>query len=290
MGEVSVKEGIAEYKEIYLPYRNFSQRTRIEYLNDLQDLGEFLGQMNIHYVGEITLPHLIRYLAELEKRGFAGSTRKRKVISIRSYIGFLHLQGYFLSDIGKRLLPPRVDVAEPRHLSMDECKFLLDSAKPNKRDYAIIQLLLATGMKLSELTRLMLNDLHIANFQTRTNAKVDYIWISGNRKGKGRVIPLSPEASLAIANYMAVRGNSTCDCLFLNKLGNALGKRGVEKIIEKYLAMVGIKNASVNSLRHTFAAQLAAKGKDKTILRLVMGIKDEKTTGRYYSFLNNQIR
>jgi site-specific recombinase XerD len=153
-GELALKQAIEEYKDIYMAYRNFAQRTREEYVNDLEDLVEFLERMLIKDVGKVKLPHLVHYMAELDKRGYAGSTRKRKVISIRSFFSFLYMESYIVTNIGKQLIPPFVEARKPRYLTAEEYNRLLECAKPNKRDYAIIQLLLQTGIKLSELTRL----------------------------------------------------------------------------------------------------------------------------------------
>ena len=83
---MSLKDALDEYKNIYLASRNFAQRTRVEYLNDIEDLIRFLEQLGIKEVNGIGLPQLERYLAELDHRGIAGSTRKRKVVSIRSFL------------------------------------------------------------------------------------------------------------------------------------------------------------------------------------------------------------
>lgn len=287
-GELSLKKVIEEYREIYLAYRNFAQRTRVECVNDLEDLVEFLVRMGVDKVGEVTLPLLVRYMAELEKRGFAGSTRKRKVISIRSFFGFLHMEGYILSDIGKKLIPPYVEAQKPRFLTTEEYNRLLECAKSNKRDYAIIQLLLQTGIKLSELVELTLTDLQITNATDKRGNKVEYIRVVGNQRNKGRKIPVNLNAVRAIDNYLAIREKSLSDNLFLNRSGEQLGKRGVEKVIGKYFEIAGIGNASVNSLRHTFGTLQAVKGTNLKTIQKVMGHKERRTTGIYLSLANQR--
>jgi site-specific recombinase XerD len=287
-GELSLKKAIEEYRDIYMAYRNFAQRTRVEYVNDLEDLVEFLVRMEVDKVGEVTLPLLVRYMAELEKRGFAGSTRKRKVISIRSFFGFLHMEGYILSDIGKKLIPPYVEAQKPRFLTTEEYNRLLERAKSNKRDYAIIQLLLQTGIKLSELVELTLPDLQITNATDKRGNKVEYIRVVGNQRNKGRVIPVNLNAVRAIDDYLAIREKSLSDNLFLNRSGEQLGKRGVEKVIGRYFEIAGIGNASVNSLRHTFGTLQAVKGTNLITIQKVMGHKERRTTGIYLSLANQR--
>jgi site-specific recombinase XerD len=83
MGDITLSKALEEYKNIYMASRNFAQRTRVEYLNDLEDLVQFLEQLGIKEVKDIGIPQLERYLANLDRRGMAGTTRKRKVVSIR---------------------------------------------------------------------------------------------------------------------------------------------------------------------------------------------------------------
>ena len=285
-GEISLKHAVDEYREIYLAYRNFAQRTREEYVNDLEDLVEFLGGMGIKNLREVNLPHLVRYMAELDKRGFAGSTRKRKAISIKSFFNFLYMEGYTVTNVGKQLILPYVEAREPRYLTSEEYNRLLECAKPNKRDYAIIQILLQTGIKLSELTRLTLNDLEITDVPDEKGHRIEYIRIVGNQRNKERIIPLNPKASSAIRDYLSIRQVSPGNKLFLNKMGIGMGERGVEKALVKYFKLAGITNASVNSLRHTFGLFHATKGVSIKTLQKVMGHKEIKTTGKYFSIIN----
>jgi integrase/recombinase XerC len=282
MGEISLKQGIEDYKEIYLRYRNFADRTRVEYVNDLLDLARFLEGLRVDTVGKVTLPHLMRYVAELEKRGFAGSTRKRKVISIRSFFGFLHSEGHIQTDIGKRLIVPFVGAKKPRYLTKEEYTRLLDCAKSNKRDYAIIQLFLHTGIKLSELVGLTINDLRVSESTDNKENQIEYIRVSG-KHGIGRVIPMQPDARKAIRNYLVHRDYSTSDSLFLNRSGKPLGGRGVEKIVEKYLSIAGIKNATVNSMWHTFITLHIANGSNPKTIREVLGLKDLRSNDVYFA-------
>ena len=289
MGDLDLKQAIGEYRDIYLAYRNFADRTRGEYINDLEDLVEFLGGLRIADVRDVKLNHLVRYMAELDRRGFAGSTRKRKTISIKSFFSFLYTEGCTAINVAKQLIPPLVEARRPRYLTADECKRLLESARGNTRDYAIIQLLLHTGIKLSELTRLTVNDLQTMEATDNKGNKVEYIRVVGNQRNKGRVIPLNQKACSAIEDYLSNRAGSTSGFLFLNRIGERLSERGVEKIVGKYLKLAGISNASVNSLRHTFGTYHAAKGTDKITVQEVMGHRDSRTTGIYYS-MTDEIR
>src|SRR3989304_4563325 len=109
MGDTNPGKALEDYKTVYMAYRNFAERTREEYLNDLKDLLEYLEKSGIHKVGDLDLAPIERYLAELERRGFAGATRKRKTVTIRSFLKFLYQDRYIDSNLAKQLIPPFVD-------------------------------------------------------------------------------------------------------------------------------------------------------------------------------------
>lgn len=282
-GELNLKQAIEEYRTIYLAYRNFAQRTREEYVNDLEDMVEFLERKGIRHVKEVGLPHLVHYMAELDKRGFAGSTRKRKIISIRSFFGFLYMEGYIITNVSKQLIPSYVEARKPRYLTTEEYNWLLECAKSNKRDYAIIQVFLQTGITLSELTSLTLNDLGKTDVADEKGNRIEYLRVISSQRNKSRVIPLNPKAGMAIDDYLTLREKSQSNNLILNRIGEQLGERGVEKVLVKYFKLAGITNASVNSLRHTFGVHHIAKGTNLKTIQKVMGHKDRRTTALYLS-------
>ena len=191
MGDITLRQALDEYEKIYMASRNFAQRTRVEYLNDLEDLMKFLEQLGIKEVRDIRLPHLERYLAELDRRGIAGSTRKRKVVSIRSFLWYLYQDRYLATNLAKRLIPPLAEPKSPRYLTKSECERLLEAASLNHRDHALIQLLLQTGIKLSKLTQLTITDVeHSENSRPGRNAG-GYLHIRNSDRRKGRILPLN---------------------------------------------------------------------------------------------------
>ncbi len=98
MGEMTLQKALDEYKNIYMPYRNFAERTRVEYLNDLEDLVKFLEKSGIEQVKDLGLGVIERYIASLEQRDFADLTRKRKVVTIRSFLSFLYQDGHIYNE------------------------------------------------------------------------------------------------------------------------------------------------------------------------------------------------
>ena len=285
MGDITLRQALEEYKQIYMASRNFAQRTRVEYLNDLEDLIRFLERLGLKEVRNIGLPQLERYLAELDQRGLAGTTRKRKVVSIRSFLWYLYQDQYISTNLAKRLIPPFAEVTSPRYLTKLEYERLLETASNDPRDYAIVQLLLQTGIKLSELTRLTMNDVEFPSTILPEMTDVGYLNVLGSRSKKPRVIPLNSVACGALKKFLEGRTSIPSATLFINRFGMPLGSRGVEKVLNKYFVKAGILKANVQSLRHTFGIHQIAKGTEPKIVRKIMGNKDSQSTSIYVSLV-----
>ena len=271
MGEITLRRALNEYKEIYMASRNFSERTRVEYFNDLEDLIQFLEQLGLMDVGDIGLPQLERYLAELDRRGLAGTTRKRKVVSIRSFLSFLYHDQYMSTNLANRVIPPFAEAKSPRYLTKSEYERLLDTASNDPRDYALIQLLLQTGIKLSELARLTVNDVVLPSVMSQ---EVGDLRILGSKSKKGRTVPLNARACIALVQYFKGRKVIPSSVLFTNRFGEKLSPRGAEKVVNKYMHKAGIRGASVQSLRHTFGIQYIVSGAKLKVVQEVMGNRD----------------
>jgi site-specific recombinase XerD len=294
MGEITLREAFEEYKSVYLPARNLAERTRVEYANDLVDLVEFLEKTGVKRVGDVGLIHLERYLAELDQRGYAGSTRKRKSVVIRSLFSFLYAGGYITNNISKKLIPPLAENDLPRVLTQREYQRLLKDCGGNKRDRAIIEILLQTGIRLSELTRLNISDFELPDRNSGPIRGMGSLQISGKKGSSGRVLPLNNKACIAIGDYLRVRPDANSNTLFLNRFMKPLGQRGVQKLVQKYLELAEIRGASVHTLRHTFGAHHIAKGTSLKTVQKVMGHKDKRSTSIYsalaHEVMNRELR
>lgn len=278
MGEMGISQAFEEFKTVYMPARNYAPRTRKEYSHDLQELVDFLADANIRIVGELRLSHLERYLARLDEKDLAGATRKRKVVAIHTFFNFLYREGYISNDISKRMITPFAEQTMPRVLTQAEYNRLLAVCGDNPRDFAIITLLLQTGIRLSEVVRLKIQDFELPN----ESGNIGQLKVVGGGR-KDRVLPLNSKACEAIRSYLHVRENVNISNVFLNRRGKVLGGRGVEKMSYKYLAKARIIGASVHTLRHTFATHHAAKGTSLKTIQKVMGHKDIRTTEIYLS-------
>ncbi len=281
MGDITLKKALDDYKNIYMPYRNFAGRTRVEYENDLTDFIAFAEKSGVIQAKQVGLPIIERFIAGLEQKGYSSLTRKRKVVAIRSFLSFLYQDGYIHANIGSRIILPFTETTTPNILTQGECDRLRTACEGSPRDRAIIELLLQTGIKLSELTRLTVSDIDLDESDRAGERRLGFVRVLGGRGKKERMVPLTDKTSFAIKNYLKVRENAGNNNLFLNRFGTLISDRGVQKMLRKYLKRAGIENASIHTLRHTFGAYNLAKGMDLKAVRELMGHKDSRSTTVY---------
>jgi integrase/recombinase XerD len=289
MGEMTLSQALKEFRTIYLAFRNYASRSREEYINDVEDLIIFLEKSGLSRVGDLGIPQIDRYLADLDQRGLAGSTRKRKAISIRSFLAFMYREHHISNDISKRIILPFAESTLPRVLAQFEYQALRKACEQNIRDTAMIELLLQTGIRLSELVKLRISDIDISTQEGLEEGYMNMIRIAGGNGRKGRNLPLNSKARQALQAYLQIRPAVTVETLFVNRSGEPLGERGVQKMVQKYMDIAEIKDASVETLRHTFGTHHAVKGTSIKIIQEMMGHQDSRTTEIYIA-LARQMR
>lgn len=278
----TLKQGIALFERVGMPARNLAARTRQEYLNDLADLAAYLAQRGITKTKQVGLQDLENYQAEMDRRGYKPSTRRRKTYAIKSFFKFLHRHGIVETNVASRLIPPPPVKREPRFLSEEEYQRLLRVCSHNPRDAAIIEVLLQTGMRLSELARLTVYDVEIPR---RINREPDNTGTVRVRRKGGRVdtIPLNYKACQALASWLKVRPKVDHISLFVTKFSTPMSKRAIQYTVNKYLQAADIKGASVHTFRHTFGTHHAIRGTDLKTIQETLGHADLATTSIYVS-------
>jgi integrase/recombinase XerC len=277
----TLAEAFAVYQAEFFSARNLSARTRGEYTADLTDLLAYLNtQSGITQTNQLTQRQLEGYLTELDRRGLKGSSRRRKVASIRSFCTFLVQRGYLAHNPAAELIPPQREYYQPRVLTETEYKRLLEAVRHETRDAAMIEVLLQTGMRLSELSRLTISDVTLPGKITKDDVGSVHIRGKGRRE---RLVTLNAKACKAIKSYLAIRPQAETPALFLTKFGKGIGPRAIEQMVEKYLREATIENASVHSLRHTFATQHVKKGTSLKVVQDMLGHQSLATTSLYVS-------
>lgn len=278
--EPSLDEALTHYETIYMPSRNWAQKTRVNYRSDIADLLRFLEGQGKKDPSRLDLQDLEAYMAELDRRDYAGTTRRRKTSSIKSFFGFLKQYGYVTNNVAERLTPPAREHREPSVLSKREYQALLRACSHDTRNAAIIELLLQTGIRLSELARLALDDIELPKRISRDPANTGSVFVHGKGR-KERTITLNYKACKALKAWLKIRPNVDTNSLFVSKFLESMSPRAYEYTVKKYLKEAGIKRASVHTLRHTFATHHVAKGTSLRTVQEALGHADLKTTSIY---------
>jgi len=254
---------------------NKSAATITAYRTDLLQFVHFLHATNctVAAPADVSRGDIAEYLAHLAERGASGTTCARKLASIREYFRFLDVQGLVAKNPTLGVQTPKKERGSRTALRADEYTKLLSLAGANPRDYAILQVFLQTGSRVSELCALTREDV---DFERRL------LRIASGKGMKTRSIELEKKGIQAIKSYLAVRPASLSDTLFLNYQGEPLSERGVRKMVAKYLKASGItKKISPHSLRHTFATYKAERGVSPYVLREWLGHARLDTTQIY---------
>lgn len=284
----TLREALDAYERIYMPSRNFAPKTRQSYGDDIRELVLFLEADGCTKPGEVSLSALQGYLANLDSRNLAGATRRRKTYAIKSFFTFMHRSEQLADNPAEQLTPPRSEQKEPRVLSKVEYQALLRACSHHPRDAAIIELLLQTGIRLSELTKLTLNDVELPGRITKDADTVGRLHILGKGR-KDRWLPLNHKACRALKTWLEVRPASTV-ALFVTKFGKPIGPRAVQQLVRRYLSEVGITGASVHTLRHTFATHHVAQGTSLRTVQDVLGHASLKTTSIYVQLAQEAVK
>lgn len=221
---------------------------------------------------DVTRADVTEYLAERGAGGVSGLSRARNLAAIKEYFRYLLDSGLLTSSPAADVVPPKRERRGRNYLSQEAYSKLLGMASGTPRDYAILQVFLQTGVRVSELASLSIDDVDFARGLLRVT-------------GKGmadRDIPLAKKAVWALRTWLSARPLVEHRVLFTNRFGAPLGVRGIQKLVERYRQSAGIeKRITPHSLRHTFATQKARMGATAFQLRDFMGHANLATTQLY---------
>src|SRR6266566_3674977 len=232
---------------------NKSTLTLIAYKTDLSQFFTWLSENDVTVTipCQVTRAHVNEYLAYLSSQGRSGVTRARKLAALKSFFTYLKDEHLVILSPADTIHMPNKERKKKVVLRTDEYSRMLSEAGGNPRDFSILQLFLQTGIRVSELIAITLEDLDIQNHVLKVHGK-------GNKE---REIPLEKKSVQAVKSWLTVRPDSQDRHLFLNYSNDGLSIRGVRKIVDKYLKKAGItKRISCHGLRRTFGSAKAGKG------------------------------
>jgi integrase/recombinase XerC len=272
-GVMTLEKGLAAFADTLLG-KNRSEATVRAYRTDIIQFIAFLHENNIAvtHICDVTKVDVLEYLAALSRRGLTGVARARKLSALREYFRFCESLGLLEKSPTAGIDTPKREKHSRYYLRSDEFTKMLSLAGGNPRDYAILQVFLQTGIRVSELAGLTLTDVDLHKPAITVRGK-------GNSE---REIALEKRGVQALKNYLAVRPQSLSQIIFLNYQGTPISERGIRKLVVKYTKNAGItKRASCHTLRHTFATYKAEKGVSPFQLQQWLGHANLNTTQIY---------
>ncbi len=250
-----------------------SPSTILAYGCDLKQLIKFLADRGKVNPNQISLQDLRDFKESLKKDGYTLKSVSRKINSLRTFFRFLSSKGIIKENLSLRVPHPKVQIKPPRILTKTEYRALRDACRGDLRISAIVELLLQTGIRVSELANLKTDDMS----DTHLN-------ITGSGKNSPREIPLNRAAKSALEKYLKVRPETKNKTLFVTKKGTSFLIRNIRTSVDRYFREAGIKDAKLNDLRHTFIVQQLRSGIPLTTVSELVGHKRITTTEKYLQF------
>ncbi|MBP5564890.1 MAG: site-specific tyrosine recombinase XerD [Lachnospiraceae bacterium] len=266
-----------------------SENTEMSYKRDLRKLITYLNDHGINDWNQVKISDLNDYINSMFENNFANASISRSIASIKALFAFLQYSNVLEDDIAKYLKAPKIEKKAPNILSKNEVTLLLEqpSGKTPKqiRDKAMLELLYATGIRVSELISLENSDI---------NLSMDFIKIRDLKKE--RLIPFGTKAHNALTEYIlnsrdVLLENNESDYFFVNCSGSQMSRQGFWKLIKTYTKMAGIEaDITPHTLRHSFAAHLVENGAELKAVQEMLGHSDISTTQIYLSNAQNHLR
>lgn len=269
--------------------REASKSTVSSYCRDLQKMFRFLDEKGIDEFSDVTSTSLNSYILYLEKEGFSVSTVCRNVASMKAFFHYAAERRIIAQDPSGRIKAPHMEKKLPGVLTQSQVERLLaqpsDTTPKGIRDKAMLELLYATGMRVTELISVRLEEL---------NLPMEYVVCRD--AGKERVIPFGKKAKEALIRYLQesrgklVKG-AECDCLFVNCSGKPMSRQGFWKNLKEYVQKAGIEaDITPHTLRHSFAAHLVENGAELKAVQEMLGHADISTTQIYMDMAAGKVR
>ena len=284
-----IKDALSEYKQYLIVEKGLSKNTIYSYLRDLIAFSNFIGEeYEINQIENINKEHIHLYLKELSKTNCTNSI-SRKLVSLRMLYIFLVKENIVKENLMSSFTLPKRDKKLPIVLSQEEMIEILDGIivcdAISSRNRCMVELLYATGMRISELLYLTLKDLNI---------KMGFIKVIG-KGNKERMIPIGSYVGEILEQYIndyrAEFNIKNDSLLFFNKHGQRLSREEFYSILQTIVNSTSItKKVSPHTFRHTFATHLLENGADLRSIQELLGHSDISTTTIYTHISNQKIR
>ena len=272
--------------------KGLAQASIFAYMNDLKKLDEYFQLKTYNFpVQQLKLIHLQEFLQYLNELGFAATSQAKMLSGIKSFFSYLVLEKILDISPAELLETPKLNKKLPEVLSFDEIELMLDSVDLSKpeghRNRAMIEVLYACGLRVSELTGLRISGLY---------PEISFVRVIG-KGNKERLVPIGETALKQVAFYLEDRkqmeniDRKSEDIVFLNRRGKQLTRNMIFLIVKEAAAAAGIeKNVSPHTFRHSFATHLLEGGADLRIVQQLLGHESITTTEIYTHLDMNYLR
>jgi len=257
--------------------KNRASATVLAYGKDIEQLIDYLAKKGKVEPQAVSTEDIKGFMEKLQKEDYTAKSISRKTNSTKTFFRFLKAEGLIGEDPSAEVAHPKFENKAPRILSRTEYRALRDATRNDVRTFAIIEILLQTGVRISELANLRLDDLTF----TKNHEVNGELKIRAFENRPARSVPLNPAAQKAIKAYLEERPQTKDDHLFITKTGRPLLVRNIRATIARYFKIAGIQDAKVNDLRHTFVAHHLQRGFNILLLSQIAGHKRVSTTEKY---------
>lgn len=284
-----MEQSINQYISYLHNVKKASENTILSYKRDLTKMSLFLSKKGIADVRFVAMTDLEEYIATLREQKLAATTISRNIAAMKAFFMYLHNEKIVDTDVAVKLKSPKIEKKIPEIMTMDEVVRLLEQPNGDSpkeiRDKAMLELLYATGIRVTELIQLKVSDI---------NMSMGFILCRDAHKE--RVIPFGSEAKNALLKYLGdVRDSMLTEgdneILFVNCSGTPMSRQGFWKLIKYYTKKAGItSDITPHTLRHSFAAHLVENGADLKSVQKMLGHSDLSTTQIYANINHNRIR
>ncbi len=272
--------------------KGYSEHTIAAYRNDLTGLTDFANKQGIGSWADFSRQNMLSYMLELKERGYVATTVARKVAASRSFFGFMVSEGNIKTDPTENMSSPSVGKALPKPIPINQVRLLLEqpaklSSAEAKRDRAMLELLYASGMRISELVALNLGDV---------NTEGDYFVKCFGKGRKERIIPLYEQIAKTVKQYIdedrpKLAHGKKEDAMFLNARGERLTRQGFWQKLKEYAKSAGLGDKiSPHTLRHSFATHMLSGGADLRSVQELLGHANISTTQVYTHLTTEHVR
>ena len=252
--------------------------TVIAYSKDVEQIIQFFAEKGKTEVTDVTADEIEEFKELLKKQRYTDKSISRKINSVKAFFRYAIREGHITENPADVIVHPKYDQSPPRVLSKLEYRALRDACRADVRIYAIVEVLLQTGMRISELAALQMGEVDLER---------NVFIIQPQNSREARKVPLNAAAKKAIQDYLKVRPRAREKTLFLTKTCRPFLVRNIRTAIDRYFRIAGIKDGKVNDLRHTFIIEQLKAGTPLVYVSQLVGHKRITTTEKYLKLIDS---